>query len=56
MCLMPNLTWFPHVIMFMECLCLSVRHMRPQNLALWLNFHLLVTFVLLNPGQPAKHT
>lgn len=56
MYLMPNLTCFPHVIIFMKYLCLSVRQMQPQNLALWLNFQLLITFIFLDLGQAAKHT
>lgn len=50
---MPSLTWFPHVIMFMTCL--SVRQMQSQDLALWFNFQLFVTFVFPNPDQTAKY-
>jgi len=50
--LMPNLTWFPPVIVFIKCLCLSMRLMQPQHLALWLNLQLLIKFIFLNPGQP----
>lgn len=53
---MPNLTWFPHVIMLMKCLCHSVKQTQPQNLAVRLNFQLLFTFIFLNPSQPARHT